>query len=113
MELTILRFDSIDSTNSEAMRQARLGAAEGLWITANEQTAGRGRQGREWVSRAGQGIYASVVLRPALEAAYLPLITLAAAVAVHDTLAKLGLAPRHKVAERHFGRRTKDRRHSR
>src|SRR6202040_1744578 len=40
---TILRFDSIDSTNLEAIRQARAGAPEGLCVMAREQTQGRGR----------------------------------------------------------------------
>ena len=45
MNFTILRFDSIGSTNDEALRQAKTGAAEGLCIVAKEQTAGRGRHG--------------------------------------------------------------------
>jgi BirA family transcriptional regulator, biotin operon repressor / biotin---[acetyl-CoA-carboxylase] ligase len=83
---TIIRFDSLDSTNTEAARQARQGAAEGLCITAREQTAGRGRQERVWLSPAGAGLYCSTILRPRLEPGAWPLLTLAAAVAVHDAL---------------------------
>src|SRR5678815_1625350 len=90
MHFNILRFDSVDSTNTEALTHARLGADEGLCIVARQQTAGRGRQGRTWVSPMGAGLYLSTVLRPKLEAKLLPLITLAAAVAVHDTLAEIG-----------------------
>jgi BirA family biotin operon repressor/biotin-[acetyl-CoA-carboxylase] ligase len=83
---TILRFDSLPSTNTEAARQAALGAPEGLCIVAREQTAGRGRRERVWVSPKDAGLYLSVVLRPALEARLWPLITLAAALAVRDAL---------------------------
>jgi BirA family biotin operon repressor/biotin-[acetyl-CoA-carboxylase] ligase len=93
MKFTILRFDSIDSTNSEALKQARVGADEGLCIIAKQQTAGRGRQGRAWISPKDSGLYVSVVLRPQLGAKYLSLITLAAAIAVFDMLTEMGLAP--------------------
>ena len=83
---TILRFDSLPSTNTEAARQAALGVPEGLCIMAREQTAGRGRRERSWVSPKDAGLYLSVVLRPTLEARLWPLITLAAALAVRDAL---------------------------
>lgn len=83
---TILRFDSLPSTNTEAARQAALGAPEGLCVVAREQTAGRGRQQRAWVSPRDAGLYFSVVLRPRLDARVWPLITLAAALAVCDAL---------------------------
>ena len=82
----ILRFDSLDSTNTEAARQALRGAPEGLCIVAHEQTAGRGRQQRVWISPAGAGLYCSIVLRPRLPLDAWPLLTLTAAVAVHDAL---------------------------
>lgn len=83
---TILRFDSLGSTNTEAARQARLGAPEGLCVVAREQTAGRGRQERVWISPPGAGLYCSTILRPRLDLSAWPLLTLAAAVAVHDAL---------------------------
>ncbi len=85
---TILRFDSLPSTNTEAARQAALGAPEGLCVVAREQTAGRGRQQREWVSPKDAGLYFSVVLRPRTEVRSWPLITLAAALAVRDALSE-------------------------
>ena len=84
---TILRFDSLPSTNTEAARQAVRGAPEGLCIVAREQTRGRGRAGRVWVSPADAGLYFSIVLRPTrLAARSWPLITLMSALAVRDAL---------------------------
>ena len=82
----ILRFDSLPSTNLEAARRAIEGAAEGLCEVASEQTAGRGRLQRQWISPKGAGLYFSVVLRPRIRQSSWPLITLAAALAVHDAL---------------------------
>lgn len=93
MNFTILRFDSIDSTNTEALKHARQGADEGLCVVARQQTAGRGRQGRVWSSRPDEGLYFSVVLRPKLDPQFLPLVTLMSGVAVYEMLAELGLDP--------------------
>ncbi|HVF28847.1 MAG TPA: biotin--[acetyl-CoA-carboxylase] ligase [Pyrinomonadaceae bacterium] len=83
---TILRFDSLPSTNTEATRQAASGAPEGLCIVAREQTEGRGRQGRGWASPPDAGLYFSIVLRPRLEMEKWPLLSLIAAIAVSDAL---------------------------
>jgi BirA family biotin operon repressor/biotin-[acetyl-CoA-carboxylase] ligase len=91
MNFTILRFESLDSTNLEALRQARRGAAEGLCVIARQQRAGRGRQGRTWSSPKNAGFYCSIVVRPRLNVTQLPLITLATAVAVHDAMVDRGL----------------------
>jgi BirA family biotin operon repressor/biotin-[acetyl-CoA-carboxylase] ligase len=93
MNIKVIRHDSIGSTNSEALDHARRGADEGLCIIASQQTAGRGRYGRTWVSTKDSGLYFSIVLRPRLEIKFLPLITLMAGVAVHETLAEFGLEP--------------------
>ncbi len=93
MNINILRFDSLGSTNTEAASQARQGADEGLCVIAREQSAGRGRHGRTWVSEPDAGLYFSIVLRPKLDLKYLPLITLMAGVAVYDTLKEFGLKP--------------------
>ena len=85
---TILRFDSIDSTNLEAMRQAKAGAPEGLCIVAREQTTGHGRLDRSWQSPKDAGLYFSTILRPQFEMSSWPLITLMAALAVSDALLK-------------------------
>jgi BirA family biotin operon repressor/biotin-[acetyl-CoA-carboxylase] ligase len=83
---TIVSHDSLTSTNSEAARLALEGALEGLCIVALEQTAGRGRLGRKWSSPAGAGLYFSILLRPSIPIEQWPLLTLMAAVAVHDAL---------------------------
>ena len=89
MNFTILRFDQLESTNTEALTQAKRGGGEGLCVVARQQTMGRGRHGRVWVSPPDAGLYFSIVLRPRLETRFLPLITLMTAVAVHDTLEML------------------------
>ena len=83
---TVLRFESLPSTNLEAARRAREGAAEGLCVVAAEQTSGRGRLGRLWLSPKGAGLYFSIVLRPTIPQSSWPLLTLMTAVAVHDAL---------------------------
>ena len=93
MNFNILRFDTIDSTNTEAAKQAKLGADEGLCIIARQQTAGRGRHGRTWISEKDAGLYFSIVLRPKIDMRFLPLITLTTGVAVHDALEEFGLKP--------------------
>lgn len=93
MNITILRYPTLESTNTEAANQARNGAAEGVCVIADRQTAGRGRHGRNWVSAEGAGLYFSIVLRPKIEIRLLPLITLMTGIAVHDTLEDFGLRP--------------------
>ena len=71
-----------DSTNERAKELALAGAPHGALVTADEQTAGRGRQGRAWVAPPGKALLMSVVLRDLGAAqAYLPL---AAALAVYE-----------------------------
>jgi birA, biotin-[acetyl-CoA-carboxylase] ligase region len=93
MKIALQTFDVIDSTNTEALKQARAGADEGTCIMARQQTGGRGRHGRVWVSENDAGLFFSIVLRPTLEPQFLSLITLMAGVAVHDTLKEFGLSP--------------------
>lgn len=58
----------VDSTNEEARRRGRCGEPDGALVIADEQTAGRGRRQRRWVSPPGAGLYASLLLRPELAA---------------------------------------------
>ncbi len=74
----LLFFQEISSTMNEAARQAESGADEGTVVVTESQTAGRGRQGRSWVSHEGN-LYFSILFRPTLEA--LPLISILAGVA--------------------------------
>lgn len=71
----------VDSTNERAKALAAAGAPHGTLVTAGEQTAGRGRQGRSWLAEAGTAVLMSVVLRPPPEA-----LPLAAAVAVAEAV---------------------------
>jgi BirA family biotin operon repressor/biotin-[acetyl-CoA-carboxylase] ligase len=61
-------FAQIGSTNDEAKQLAEGGAAEGLLVVAEEQTAGRGRAGRSWITPPGTALAFSLVLRPPLPA---------------------------------------------
>jgi BirA family biotin operon repressor/biotin-[acetyl-CoA-carboxylase] ligase len=74
------------STNSDAMAAARSGAPHGAVFFADEQTAGRGRGDHAWHSAAGEGLYVSVLLRPNLAPAFLPLLPLAAGLAAADAI---------------------------
>lgn len=78
------------STNADLLEEARAGAAEGLVLVAEEQTAGRGRLGRSWSAPPGAGLIFSVLLRPAgvppTRLGWLPLLTgVAVATAVRET----------------------------
>jgi BirA family biotin operon repressor/biotin-[acetyl-CoA-carboxylase] ligase len=82
----VLRYESLPSTNTELARMASEGAAEGVAVLADEQTAGRGRLQREWSSPKGAGLYFSILLRPRIPVDRWPLITFMAALAVGDAL---------------------------
>ena len=58
-----LHLRHIDSTNARARELASRGAPHGTTVTASEQSAGRGRQGRTWVAPAGKALLLSVVIR--------------------------------------------------
>ena len=60
----LFSYGRIGSTNEAASRLASAEAPEGTLVVAEEQTRGRGRQGRSWHSPPGAGIYMSLVLRP-------------------------------------------------
>jgi len=87
-------FGEIDSTSDEARRRAAAGAAEGLVIWADRQSAGRGRQGRAWQSPRGN-LYCSLLLRPGKPPGEVAQLSFAAALAVCDALPGPG-APRCK-----------------
>lgn len=70
-----------ESTNSDALAAARNGGPHGSVFFADEQTAGRGRGGHQWLSTAGDGLYTSVLLRLAVPAHRLLLLPLAVGLA--------------------------------
>ena len=93
----LLCLDTVDSTNTECKRRAMSGEDEGLVVTAEEQTGGRGRLGRSFQSPRGKGLYLSALLRPRLEPAQVADFTAWAAVAVCDAIqACCGVRPRIK-----------------
>jgi BirA family biotin operon repressor/biotin-[acetyl-CoA-carboxylase] ligase len=74
------------STNADLLAEARAGAHEGLVLVAEEQTAGRGRLGRRWISPPRRSLTFSVLLRPAVPAGLLGWVPLLAGVAVASAL---------------------------
>ena len=82
---------AVDSTNAEAMRQVALGAGSGLVCVAEQQTAGRGRRGRTWVSPFAGNIYMSLVWEFAGGASALEGLSLAVGVAVAEALERCGV----------------------
>ena len=91
--IRVARLDSVDSTNAELLRRARAGEAAGLVLVAEEQTAGRGRQGRSWLSPPGRGLTFSVLRRPPAPTTEVSRWTWIAALAVHRTVQRLLPAP--------------------
>ena len=90
----VRRHADLDSTNRQAADLARAGAPEGVVVVADHQTAGRGRLGRAWEAPPGSSLLMTVLLRPALDAARLHLVTMAVALAAADACAEVaGFAP--------------------
>jgi BirA family biotin operon repressor/biotin-[acetyl-CoA-carboxylase] ligase len=81
-------FESIDSTMPEAARLAAAGCGAGTVVVAGEQTTGQGRYGRYWHSERESGLYASIVLRPALSSSSLPVLMLALGLATAEAIAR-------------------------
>ena len=75
-------FEELDSTSNYAKALAQAGAPDGTAVTADSQTAGRGRMERSFQSPKGQGIYLSLLLRPPLPPDRLPPVTALAGVSV-------------------------------
>jgi BirA family biotin operon repressor/biotin-[acetyl-CoA-carboxylase] ligase len=85
----VRRFDSIGSTNSYLLDQARQGAPEWLVAVADHQTQGRGRLGRRWEAPPGTGLLVSVLLRPVLPPERLHLCAATVALATADACAQV------------------------
>ena len=82
----IIYLDSVTSTNTFAKKETEKPFEEGTVIIADEQTAGRGRLGRQWVSTKGKGIWMSIMLKPDILPADAPKLTIAAAYAVSKAI---------------------------
>ena len=86
-------YDEIDSTNAEALRLLRQGEPGPLWITADRQSAGRGRRGRKWISVPGN-LHASLLLTDPGPVEDWPQLAFVAALAVHDAVVEVAPAIR-------------------
>jgi BirA family biotin operon repressor/biotin-[acetyl-CoA-carboxylase] ligase len=84
----LLAYEEIDSTNAEALRLMRQGEHGPLWITAERQSAGRGRRGRKWISVPGN-LHASLLLADPGPVVHWPQLSFVAALAVHDAVVEL------------------------
>jgi len=78
----VISYNKLGSTNDLAYELAEKNAKEGTVVFAEEQTKGKGRHGRNWVSPPKSGIYFSVILKPAIPPSEIPRITLLSAVSV-------------------------------
>ncbi len=85
----VFYYEEIDSTNTEAKRKAEEGAPHGTLVVADMQKAGRGRRGRSWSSPHNQGIFFTILLRPEIEPANAPMLTLVKAIAVARGISKI------------------------
>ena len=81
----IERLGAVRSTNTVALERARAGEPGGLWIVADEQTAGRGRHGRQWHSPRGN-LHATRLVVAAPPLARLTGLAFVAAVALHEAV---------------------------
>ena len=87
----LLIRESVESTNDEARVLAQTGAADGLVLVAERQTAGRGRRGAVWFSPAGESLAFSILVRPKQPKALWPRLALAAGLAVAEAVESFGL----------------------
>ena len=81
----------IDSTNEEARRRALAGESDRVWIVAGEQTAGRGRRGRAWISQRGN-LHATALLIDPCPPALAPQLGFVAGVALARAASDVGAA---------------------
>ena len=93
----LIACETIGSTNAEALSYARAGEKGPLWITAREQTAGRGRRGRTWVSQRGN-LFATLLLTDPAPPERAAQLSFVAALAVHDAIAARAPALARRLA---------------
>jgi BirA family transcriptional regulator, biotin operon repressor / biotin---[acetyl-CoA-carboxylase] ligase len=89
--------DTLPSTNTEALALARRGETEPFWVTARQQTAGRGRRGNAWISVPGN-FHATLLLCDPAAPENAPELSFVAALAVHDAIVDCAAALREKLA---------------
>ena len=79
---------TVGSTNAEALAMARAGERGPVWVMATQQTAGRGRRGRTWVSEPGN-LYATLLLTDACPVERAAEVSFVSALALHDAVAEV------------------------
>ena len=84
----VVHFERIDSTNAEARRLSETGESGPLWIWSDEQTGGRGRLGRTWVSEPGN-LYVSHLFQTTAPLEAAAQVSFVAAIAVHQVATSL------------------------
>ena len=85
----IYYFSKIDSTNQYAKKLGEEGAPDGTIVIADEQTKGKGRSGRHWVTPPGSAIAFTILLRPKLPPASISMVTLVKGLAVCNAIREL------------------------
>ncbi len=86
--LDIVYLEKTESTNKEAKKLAENGAAEGTLVIAEEQTKGRGRLSRSWLSGPNENILMSLIFRPALPLPGIFNLTMIASIAIVKAIKK-------------------------
>jgi BirA family biotin operon repressor/biotin-[acetyl-CoA-carboxylase] ligase len=89
--------DTLPSTNTEALTLARRGEQGPLWVTARQQTAGRGRRGNEWISTPGN-FYGTLLICDPAPPETAPQLSFVTGLAVHDAILDRAPALREKLA---------------
>lgn len=79
-------LETTESTNDDALRAAKAGAAHGAVFGAETQSRGRGRRGSHWHSEPGAGLWFSVLVRPRLAAELAPALSLCVGLAVREAV---------------------------
>lgn len=91
MGRNVFYYDTIGSTNTKAKELAANGVPEGTVVISEEQTSGRGRLGRAWISPKYKGVWMSIVLRPDIDPMNVAKITQVGAAAVYNAIKSLGI----------------------
>jgi len=86
---SILYYDQTDSTNERAKVFGRKTDVHGILFVAKEQTAGKGRLGRSFISPSSDGIYMSLLLRPDINLVHYPKLTILTGVALAQAIKEL------------------------
>jgi BirA family biotin operon repressor/biotin-[acetyl-CoA-carboxylase] ligase len=96
-DVRLISHEELPSTNSEALNLARQGERGPLWVTAERQSAGRGRRGRTWISQKGN-LFATLLLTDPASAEHWPELSFVAALAIHDAVAEIAAAVKPQLA---------------